>query len=218
VIRVQTVANGFSYDHGVAVPEEPSPTLKAGGNFANGRQGGGCPPVIAYRWSDATGRPAPTLVGGSAKSHVNDLSVVNDQTWREQFKSAPGGPLSAGGWKRKGDLWVRRLTPLECARLQSVPDCFVWPDGLSKTNAYRIIGNGWSCGMADAMSRALATADPDSRTVIDLYCGGGLGAVGWHGRAWRYLNGLEQHNPAPADARPPGAVSTRREQKQDGGI
>ena len=29
-------------------------------------------------------------------------------------------------------------------------------------------------------------ADPQSRTVIDLFCGGGLGAVGWHGRAWRY--------------------------------
>ncbi len=37
------------------------------------------------------------------------------------------------------------------------------------------------------LGRALAIADPRSRTVIDLFCGGGLGAVGWAGRAWEYI-------------------------------
>lgn len=32
----------------------------------------------------------------------------------------------------------------------------------------------------------IGESDPESETVIDLFCGGGLGAVGWHGRAWEY--------------------------------
>lgn len=88
-------------------------------------------------------------------------------------------------WIRKGDKWMRRLSQRECARLQGVPDDFVWPAGVSKSAMYRIIGNGWSCAVAKALSECFAVADPESRTVIDLYCGGGLGACGWHGRAWR---------------------------------
>lgn len=89
-------------------------------------------------------------------------------------------------WRQKDGLWIRRLTPLECARLQSVPDCFIWPESISKTATYKIVGNGWASGMAAAMSRSLAATDPDSQTVVDLFCGGGLGAVGWHGRYWSH--------------------------------
>lgn len=71
-------------------------------------------------------------------------------------------------------------------RLQSCPDDFRWPEGISRTAMYRVIGNGWACGHAAAFSRALALADPDSRTVMDLFSGGGLGAVGWHQRYWVY--------------------------------
>ena len=87
-------------------------------------------------------------------------------------------------WIRKGEKWMRRLSPRECARIQGVPDDFVWPAGVSKSAMYRIIGNGWSCAVAKALSECFAAADPESRTVIDLYSGGGLGACGWHGRAW----------------------------------
>jgi site-specific DNA-cytosine methylase len=89
-----------------------------------------------------------------------------------------------GGWKSKG--YVRRLTPLECLRLQSGPDDFAWPNKITKTAMYRVVGNGWASGMAAQMSAALAAADPGSRAVVDLFCGGGLGACGWHGRYWAY--------------------------------
>jgi site-specific DNA-cytosine methylase len=29
-----------------------------------------------------------------------------------------------------------------------------------------------------------ATVDPESHAVIDLFCGGGLASLGWHGRYW----------------------------------
>ena len=63
---------------------------------------------------------------------------------------------------------------------------FRWPDGIGKTAAYRIVGNGQASLMVRRLRECLERVDPDSRTVVDLFCGGGVGAVGWHGRAWKY--------------------------------
>ena len=81
---------------------------------------------------------------------------------------------------------VRRLTPAECARLQSCPDDMAWPEGCTKTTKYRIIGNGWACKLAHELAAAFRKVDPESKTVIDLFCGGGLASLGWHGRYWQY--------------------------------
>lgn len=37
---------------------------------------------------------------------------------------------------------IRRLTPTECARLQTIPDWYVWR--CSDTQQYRMLGNGWT--------------------------------------------------------------------------
>ena len=37
---------------------------------------------------------------------------------------------------------IRRLTPTECARLQSIPDWYQWGD-TSDTQIYKMLGNGW---------------------------------------------------------------------------
>lgn len=42
----------------------------------------------------------------------------------------------------QGKTNVRRLTPLECERLQTLPDNYT--SGVSDTNRYRAIGNGWT--------------------------------------------------------------------------
>jgi site-specific DNA-cytosine methylase len=167
----------IEYDHGVATMDRPSPTIKAGGNYdASGKQGGGCPPIVAYHWSDAMLEKHPPASPASPAPTV-------------QAKWAKGGAeglLAVTKWKQKGELWVRRPTPLECLRLQSGPDDFRWPDSIPKTHAYRVVGNGWASRMGAVFSDAIHAADPLSRTVIDLFCGGGLGAVGWHGRAWEF--------------------------------
>jgi site-specific DNA-cytosine methylase len=36
----------------------------------------------------------------------------------------------------------RKLTPLECERLQTVPDNYT--DGVSNTQRYKMLGNGWT--------------------------------------------------------------------------
>jgi DNA (cytosine-5)-methyltransferase 3A len=37
---------------------------------------------------------------------------------------------------------IRRLTPTECARLQTIPDWYKW--GCSETQQYKMLGNGWT--------------------------------------------------------------------------
>ena len=37
---------------------------------------------------------------------------------------------------------IRRLTPTECARLQTIPDWYKWE--CSDTQQYRMLGNGWT--------------------------------------------------------------------------
>lgn len=45
-------------------------------------------------------------------------------------------------YKPNGKTNVRRLTPLECERLQTLPDGYT--EGVSDTNRYKCIGNGWT--------------------------------------------------------------------------
>jgi site-specific DNA-cytosine methylase len=40
------------------------------------------------------------------------------------------------------ELKWRKLTPLECERLQTVPDGYT--DHVSNTQRYRMLGNGWT--------------------------------------------------------------------------
>lgn len=41
-----------------------------------------------------------------------------------------------------GDYIIRKLTPVECERLQTLPDN--WTEGVSNTQRYKAIGNGWT--------------------------------------------------------------------------
>ena len=45
-------------------------------------------------------------------------------------------------YKPQGKTNVRRLTPLECERLQTLPDNYT--AGISDTKRYQCIGNGWT--------------------------------------------------------------------------
>lgn len=176
-IRRWRAASIIRRDHPVS---EPCPTVQA--NFQHGGGSG----LFLVR-----------AVGGGSNPHF----AGDDRTERDithspaspaptvQAKWAKGGAeglLAITKWRQKGELWIRRLAPLECLRLQSGPDDFRWPSNIKQTHAYRIIGNGWASRMGAVFSEALHAADPLSRTVIDLFCGGGLGAVGFHGRYWQH--------------------------------
>jgi len=42
----------------------------------------------------------------------------------------------------EGRTRIRRLTPTECARLQTVPEWYKWV--VSETQQYKMLGNGWT--------------------------------------------------------------------------
>ena len=52
-----------------------------------------------------------------------------------------GVEFTHGGVKYKA--FIRRLTPMECDRLQTIPDWYDWND-ISESQHYRMIGNGWT--------------------------------------------------------------------------
>ena len=59
---------------------------------------------------------------------------------------------NGGGWEANtglykidlpdGDYTIRKLTPVECERLQTWPDGYT--EGVSNTQRYKMIGNGWT--------------------------------------------------------------------------
>ena len=62
------------------------------------------------------------------------------------FGKSPALNTNGGGNREpkievNGDYW-RKLTPLECERLQTLPDDYT--SGVSNTQRYKMIGNGWT--------------------------------------------------------------------------
>jgi len=165
--------------HPPASPASPAPTVQAKW-FKGGAEG---LVEIADNAKHQPHQPANAL-GAGGDGH--GMSAANMHI----VASSPAMTLASGNNREPfpneeyRKLWVRRLTPMECLRLQSGPDDFKWPEKITKTAQYRIVGNGWAPKMGHVFAQAFATVDPAAETVIDLFCGGGLGACGWHGRYW----------------------------------
>ena len=70
-----------------------------------------------------------------------------DKTTTIAAEKHPTLRANAGG-KARGigihdeDLYWRKLTPIECERLQTVPDNYT--EGVSNTQRYKMLGNGWT--------------------------------------------------------------------------
>ena len=89
-------------------------------------------------------------------ARANGMSVVPG-TWRthkdgQGFRPTAGGKAPCIHARARNDCsgqpvakigyMLRRLTPTECARLQTIPDWYKW--GCSDTQAYKMLGNGWT--------------------------------------------------------------------------
>lgn len=58
----------------------------------------------------------------------------------------------------KSNLTYRKLTPIECERLQTVPDNYTY--GVSNTQRYKMLGNGWT---VDVITHILDTMIGDNK-------------------------------------------------------
>lgn len=89
-------------------------------------------------------------------AHANGMSIVPG-SWRthkdgQGFRPTAGGKAPCIPARARNDgsgqpvakvgCMLRRLTPTECSRLQTIPDWYKW--GCSDTQIYKMLGNGWT--------------------------------------------------------------------------
>lgn len=115
------------------------------------RESGGKQPYQQNRIYDINGQ-TPALMRGHGGMTINILCTSSNQNNAtvSENKSTPlvaaggmgGGhvPMIANG--NLADSRIRRLTPTECARLQTVPEWYRWE--CSETQQYKMCGNGWT--------------------------------------------------------------------------
>ena len=87
----------------------------------------------------------------------NDDLLITPGTWRthkdgQGFRPTAGGKAPCIPARARNDgsgqpvakigCMLRRLTPTECSRLQTIPDWYKWV--CSDTQAYKMLGNGWT--------------------------------------------------------------------------
>ena len=78
-------------------------------------------------------------------SQVTKDSLVVESAIREKSKTVrSGGRVSYDRheWDSVDEMHWRKLTPLECERLQTVPDNYA--NHVSNTQRYKMLGNGWT--------------------------------------------------------------------------
>ncbi|WP_148096819.1 DNA cytosine methyltransferase [Prevotella sp. OH937_COT-195] len=83
------------------------------------RESGGTQPYQQNRVYDTDGQ-APALMNGHGGRTISILA---------------GEDVTAA-------IRIRRLTPTECARLQTIPTWYKW--NVSETQQYKMLGNGWT--------------------------------------------------------------------------
>ena len=94
--------------------------------------GGGHVPMIARKTIQLNGSKESNGVQPYQQNRVYDANGI-----------APAcmANLSCGSYAVLNEGRIRRITPTEAARLQTIPECYHWT--CSETQQYRLLGNGW---------------------------------------------------------------------------
>jgi DNA-cytosine methyltransferase len=100
----------------------------------------------------------PIFFGGAIRGRYSTNSGISQQlelNFKEKANSlttVQKDSLYAQVGKDNNVTW-RKLTPLECERLQTVPDDYT--EGVSNTQRYRMLGNGWTVDVIAHIFNAL---------------------------------------------------------------
>ena len=87
-------------------------------------------------------KPGPTLCAGThgyANGYIQSMDVRKKS---KAIRSGGRGSYDRHEWDSVDNLHCRKLTPLECERLQTVPDRYT--EEVSDTQRYKMLGNGWT--------------------------------------------------------------------------
>jgi DNA (cytosine-5)-methyltransferase 1 len=151
---------------------------KAGGDRTSSEDGTGRgTPIIAATLTAGTSSPgvsAPgrrheddtNLVVGTFQKIIRPATAEHPDVWAPRDVAATLSPFDLGSDSRAVELvatetTVRRLTPLECERLQGFPDG--WTAGQADSPRYRQMGNAVAVPVFEWVARRLVAVDADMR-------------------------------------------------------
>ena len=82
-------------------------------------------------------------------NHGQRTVVIRDATYNNRpariyDKKCPTLRSANAGFEVKSDVSWRKLTPLECERLQTAPEKYTETEGVSNSQRYKMLGNGWT--------------------------------------------------------------------------
>jgi DNA-cytosine methyltransferase len=118
----------------VDMSKEKAASLSAMEYVKNGRQGD-------YLACDASGKPK--VVCGAYRGRYNeDGSISQRLELRKDQKTNTITTVQKDNVLTKDEVYWRKLTPIECERLQTVPDNYT--NHVSNTQRYKMLGNGWT--------------------------------------------------------------------------
>lgn len=88
----------------------------------------------------------------SVEGKAPTLSSCNDGHQEPKIKTNSPGDYKKGIDKNGNEIYWRKLTPIECERLQTLPDNYT--DSVSNSQRYKCIGNAWT---VDVISHIFST-------------------------------------------------------------
>jgi len=122
--------------------------------------------------------------------HIGNAKLSGNQTIKRVYHAEGKAPTltTMGGGHREpkvytGDMKFRKLTPLECTRLQTFPDGYC--DGVSNTQAYKMLGNSFTVEMVKCILRPIVEELEDGESDVN-------NAYGYHNATIDPRNVIEE--------------------------
>lgn len=127
-----TNLKGHDYVKRIYSPDGKAPSLCAS-------SGGNLEPKISVKGARMVGRRLDA--SGTRKDHDKSIPIKQMIEVRDDDKTNCLTTVTKDSILVENFSW-RKLTPLECERLQTVPDGYT--EGVSNTQRYKMLGNGWT--------------------------------------------------------------------------
>lgn len=106
-------------------------------------------------WKDLPPEEQKAFMGGAYESGGGKTGYLRRESWEEPAATVNANPMGKATCQLSPQA-PRRFTVRECLRIQSAPDWYVFPEDISLSAQYRIVGNGVACRVAWYLGRALA--------------------------------------------------------------
>jgi DNA (cytosine-5)-methyltransferase 1 len=162
-----------SKDHGADAETDLAPTLRAGGHDGS-HANAGVPPAIAFNWQgggtqttlgyDPDASTAGTLASNQTPAVAFQECVTGVREYADAGTLRAGGPgHDPVGTRLRIGSAVRRLTPVECERLQGFKDHYTlipWRNGMAPDGPrYKALGNSMAVPVMAWIGRRIAAVE-----------------------------------------------------------